>query len=138
MNVETTKDWTTPITIAGGVLGLVSMVVFGSLNHTTIKTVVPAGTFISSEFYPGQSSPSYVVASPQGIGLAAPVGGDKPDRTFVITDKGQFMVRGMFLSSKGQELEVKTAIDKTRSLCLSNHADDCFEIEHSAMANVYP
>ncbi|EMP3151683.1 hypothetical protein WDX82_005140 [Salmonella enterica] len=138
MNAEKTKDWTIPITIAGGLLGLVCMVVFGSLNHTTTKNSVPAGTFISSQFYPGQSSPTYVVASPQGIGLAAPVGGDKPDRTFVLTDKGYFMVRGTFLSNKGQELEVKTAIDKTRFLCLSNHADDCFELEYSALANAHP
>ncbi|MFT0701332.1 hypothetical protein [Citrobacter meridianamericanus] len=131
MNIaERLDSWSTPITFIGGALGLVSIVVFGSLNHTTIKTSVPAGTFVSSQFYPGQSSPSYVVASPQGgLGIAAPIGGDTPDRTFVRTDKGQFIVRGAFLAAEGQALELRTAIDKTKYLCPADDNDGCHAIE---------
>lgn len=135
---ERLDSWSTPLTIVAGLAGLACWIVFGSLNHTTVKSTAPAGTFQVSQFYPGQKAASYMVASPRGIGVAAPIGGDTPDRSFVKTDRNTFVVRGVFLAAQGQALEVRTAVDKTSYLCVAGSDDGCHYIEPSDSIRTVP
>jgi hypothetical protein len=122
---EGLKSWVEPIILCGAGFLVVFLLLMNEYQRVTVRTSEPVGSFVSSQFYPGQSSSPVLVMTPNNIGYGIPIGNGRPDTSLVQTDNEQFLVSGHFFAKKGQKLWLRTAINKNKRLCLNDDDRVC-------------
>lgn len=107
------------------VLGGGAWIFFGGLNARTATKVLPAGRYVQTHIAAQQTSGSIVALTTQGPAVGVVSSG--ADRSIVETEKATYQVAGLFTAAKGDELEVRTMVDRSKKLCIHG-VERCFPL----------
>jgi hypothetical protein len=105
------------------IVGGGSWIYFGGLNARTATKVAPAGKYVRTHVAEQQSSGVGVALTTQGPAVGVVSSG--ADRSLVETETATYQVAGLFTAGKGDELEVRTMVDRSKKLCIHG-VERCF------------
>jgi len=107
------------------IVGGGSWIYFGGLNARTATKVTPAGRYVQTHIAEQQQSGSMVALTTRGPAVGVVSSG--ADRSIVETEKATYQVAGLFTAGKGDELEVRTMVDRSKKLCIHG-VERCFAL----------